>query len=61
MTVVASTCMEADGLATALMVMGPEKGLAFAKEHALPVFMIIKTDEGFREDFSPAFEPFLKR
>jgi len=60
-TVVAPTCMEADGLATALMVMGPEKGLAFAKEHALPVFMIIKTDEGFREEFSPAFKPFLKR
>ncbi len=60
-TVVAPTCMEADGLATALMVMGTEKGLAFAAEQDLPVFMITKTDEGFREDFSSAFKPFLRR
>ncbi|MCS3458092.1 thiamine biosynthesis lipoprotein [Aeromonas sp. BIGb0445] len=60
-TVVHPSCMTADGLATALTVMGPEKGMAYATEKGLAIFMVTKTDEGFEERYSPAFEPFLTR
>ncbi|WP_409420756.1 FAD:protein FMN transferase [Pseudaeromonas sp. ZJS20] len=60
-TVVAPECMTADGLATALMVLGTEKGLAFAKAHHLAIFMITKTADGFKEDYSDAFAPYLER
>ncbi|MDO2947134.1 FAD:protein FMN transferase [Aeromonas simiae] len=60
-TVVHPSCMTADGLATALTVMGPEKGMAFAKEKGLAIFMVVKTDEGFREEYSEAFKPYLVR
>ncbi|GAA5214332.1 FAD:protein FMN transferase [Corallincola platygyrae] len=58
-TVVAESCMTADGLATALMVMGPEESRDFAELHKLPVLMIVKTDEGFMEYTSPQFEQYL--
>lgn len=45
-TVLASNCMEADALATALNVMGPEEGMAFARQRNLPVLMLIHTDDG---------------
>ncbi|GAA4500734.1 FAD:protein FMN transferase ApbE [Pseudaeromonas paramecii] len=60
-TVVAPECMTADGLATGLMVMGTEKGLAFAKQHHLAIFMITKTADGFKEDYSEAFASYLER
>ena len=49
-TVLASNCMKADALATALNVMGPEEGMAFARDRNLAVLMLIRTDDGgFRE------------
>lgn len=41
-TVVADSTMEADALATALMVMGNEKGRQFVQDNKLKVFMVIK-------------------
>lgn len=55
-TVLDKNCMTADALATALMVMGLEKGLAFAKEHNLAVYYILRREQGFETRFSPAFE-----
>jgi thiamine biosynthesis lipoprotein len=49
-------CAYADALATAINVMGPDKGFAFALEQNLPVFLLIKSDNGFVEKMSPAFE-----
>jgi len=49
-------CAYADALATAINVMGPEKGFAFALEQNLPVFLLVKGDNGFVEKMSPAFE-----
>ncbi|MEW5248438.1 FAD:protein FMN transferase [Microbulbifer sp. 2201CG32-9] len=60
-TVIADTCAEADGLATALNVMGAEAGLQLAEREGLAVFMLVKTDEGFEERFSSAFAPYLER
>lgn len=55
-TVLHASAMTADGLATALMVMGPEAGLAFAAEQELAVYMISGEATGFEESYSPAFE-----
>jgi thiamine biosynthesis lipoprotein len=59
-TVVAPSAILADAYATALNVMGPEKGLAFATKRALPVYMVVKTPAGFETLHSPAFEPYLR-
>lgn len=58
-TVITPTALEADGLDTALMVMGPEKALAFAKQQHLAVYLVIKTDKGFKAEHSESFEPYL--
>ena len=58
-TVITPTSLEADGLDTALMVMGPEKAMAFAKQQRLAVYLVIKTDKGFKAEYSEAFKPYL--
>ncbi len=59
-TVIDSTCMSADALATAIMVMGPEKGMAFAEQQQLAIFMLVKQGDHFTEMHSSAFIPYLK-
>jgi len=44
-TVVASSTMEADALATALLVMGNTKGKKFVQENKLKVFMIVRNND----------------
>lgn len=56
-TVLAPTSAEADAWATALNVLGPEAGMALAEREKLPVYMIVKTDDGFTDDYSSAFAP----
>lgn len=47
-TVLHPSCATADAMATTLMVMGPEKGLEFARDQGLAVYMLVKADgEGF--------------
>ncbi|MCE2569942.1 FAD:protein FMN transferase [Motilimonas eburnea] len=58
-TVIGPSSMVTDGLATAIMVMGPKLGYDFASEQKLAVYMIIKTDSGFVERYTQDFEPFL--
>lgn len=60
-TVLADDCMSADGLSTGFNVMGPDAGLALAEKMNIPVFMIVKTDKGFEERYTKAFEPFLQK
>lgn len=58
-SVMANTALEADALDTALMVMGPDQAMAFAKEHQLAAYLIIKTEQGFTAKFTPQFAPYL--
>lgn len=58
-TVLDKSCMTADGLATAFMVMGTEKAVALANAENIPAFFIEKTDNGFSEIASSAFKPYL--
>lgn len=60
-SVIDQSCMRADALATAIMVMGPDKGLKFAEKNQLAVFMLIKQGEHFIEDYSRFFEPYLTK
>ena len=54
-TVIADTCMRADALATALLVLGPESGMRLAESMNLPVLLIRRTPEGAREMMSEDF------
>jgi thiamine biosynthesis lipoprotein len=60
-TVIQPSCMLADGLATAIDVLGPVKGLDFALQQKLPVFLIVRTDTGFVEKLTPEFREILKQ
>ena len=56
-TVLHSSCERADAYATALMVLGEEEGLAFAEEHGLLVFLIVREADGsLRDVASSAWE-----
>ncbi|MEX2489933.1 MAG: FAD:protein FMN transferase [Pseudomonadales bacterium] len=58
-TVLASTAALADGLSTAINVMGPEEGLALAEAKNYAVQVIIKTDDGFEERTSTALDAYV--
>ncbi|MDB4108891.1 FAD:protein FMN transferase [Porticoccaceae bacterium] len=58
-TVVAETCAEADGWATALMVLGEEQGMLLADQQGLAVYMLVKEGDDFKAVNSEAFAPYL--
>jgi thiamine biosynthesis lipoprotein len=61
-SVVASTCAEADAWATALMVLGPEEGFEFAIARNLPALFLIRDNSGnFLEKTTPDFLEFLQK
>ena len=60
-TVLDKSSMTADGLATGLMVLGDIKGMEVANQNNIPVLMIVKTDDGFKELVSKAYQPFVKK
>lgn len=59
-SVLHKSAMMADGLATAMTVLGPKEGMAFAKDHELAVFFIVRTDEGVKELSTPAFDAIVE-
>ncbi|WCP66520.1 FAD:protein FMN transferase [Vibrio tubiashii] len=60
-TVLDKSSMTADGLATGLMVLGEELGMQVANENNIPAFMIVKTQDGFKELASEAYKPFMNQ
>jgi thiamine biosynthesis lipoprotein len=55
-SVVAVECGFADAMATALMIMGAERGLAFASAHGIAAQFVVRAPAGGFVDFmSPAF------
>ncbi|MEH6626077.1 MAG: FAD:protein FMN transferase [Motiliproteus sp.] len=58
-TILDPSCARADALATAMMVLGKEKGLALAKQLKIPAFFISKSEQGFVETYTDEFESFL--
>lgn len=59
-TVIHPSSMTADGLSTTLMVMGMEKGMAFATKNKIAALFIAKTDNGFDELFTVKFKQYFK-
>lgn len=59
-TVVHSSTMTADGLATGLFVLGEQKALDIAEQEHLPVFLIIQTGDKFETKMSSAFKALLE-
>lgn len=58
-SVLADTAMRADGLATALMVMGMERGAAFAEAHAIPALFARLDGNGSREIMTGGFDAYV--
>lgn len=58
-SVLANTAMRADGLATALMVMGMERGAAFAETHAIPALFARLDKDGSHEIMTGGFDAYL--
>ncbi|MBD3386222.1 FAD:protein FMN transferase ApbE [candidate division KSB1 bacterium] len=54
-TVIDSSCMMADAYATAIDVLGPESGYEFARENSLPVYMLIRQEDGFKAEMTSLF------
>lgn len=49
-TVVASSCAEADAWATALMVLGPDRGAAISRDRGLDALFLLRDDDGNARD-----------
>lgn len=54
-TVLAATCMAADALSTALTVMGPQQGLAFADARAIAARFLVRSGDRLVEHVSGAW------
>ena len=61
-TVLARSGMQADGYATVLMVLGPERGMRWADARGIGVFMLLRDGRGgYVERYNAAFAPVLAR
>ncbi len=59
-SIIDKSAVMADGLATAITVLGPDKGMAFAEENGIAAYLLVKQDFGYEERVSTAFEPYFK-
>ena len=59
-SVIHKSCAYADGLATAINAMGPEKGFAYAEKRNLAVFMIVRQGNRFVEKMTESFEKMVR-
>jgi thiamine biosynthesis lipoprotein len=56
-TVIDELAVRADGISTALMVLGPDQGFALAERLGLPVLFIVRDEGGgFTERATPRFD-----
>jgi thiamine biosynthesis lipoprotein len=58
-TVLASTCFEADGVATGLLVMGPEAAYAWCVDHEIAALFQYVEDDGTSLRATPRFEELI--
>lgn len=58
-TVIHNECMKADALATAINVLGPDKGFELAVKEGLAAYFIIKSGKGFVEKMTPSFSTLI--
>lgn len=58
-TVLAPGRLSADGYATAIMVLGPDRGMAFAERHGLAVYMLLREGDDVIPRYNESFRPYL--
>ena len=58
-TVLADTALYADAMSTALTVMGPEEGLAFAEAMGIAAAFVVSNQAGVTETVTSAFTAML--
>ena len=58
-TIVASSAMEADAMATAMLVLGPDKGMRFANEQRIAALFLRRDGDEIVARHSQAFAPYL--
>jgi thiamine biosynthesis lipoprotein len=58
-SVVDPSAMHADAMATALMVLGPERGFALAQEHGMAAAFVVRRDDGYQQMMTPPFRRLL--
>lgn len=59
-TAIADNAMQADAMATALLVMGPKAGLAYANANDIAAFFVQGDTRGYTRKSSQAFQPYLE-
>ena len=60
-TVVDSSSMTADGLATAFMIMAPDDAKRIARENNIPLYLIERVDDKLSVYYNDAFAQFLQK
>lgn len=55
-TVIDPSTLAADGLSTLLLILGPERGWAYAEEHKIAAFFVIRADKHFIIRSNPEFD-----
>ena len=58
-TVLDPLCAKADALATALMVLGPDKGLKYVEERGIAAYFLVRTENGFNASYTPEFKQYM--
>lgn len=58
-TVISQSSMRADALATAFNVMGHERARTLAMRENIAAYFIVRGDDGFETDYTPAFSSYL--
>ncbi len=58
-TVIAGSAMHADGLATGLLVLGPEEGFALAEREHIAALFILRTSAGWEAQPTAAFHTYV--
>ncbi|KPQ02513.1 FAD:protein FMN transferase [Marinobacter sp. HL-58] len=58
-TVITEDCMSADALATAFNVMGYQSAKELATRENIAAYFIVRGEDGFETDYTPAFSSFL--
>ncbi len=58
-SVVAKNCLQADALATAILVLGPRAGLEFAESRGAAAYLLTRDGNALRESFAGSFEAYI--
>ena len=59
-TVVAASAAQADGLATAIQVLGPDAGWHFARREGLAALLLVRGESGFAHRYTDSMSQFLE-